>query len=151
MANFAYIEAAQMGFTGLLDLLESGLDVRVLTVMSNSTAGTQRDATTISGFTTLDEYDGTNYPPARLQCANQVVNKDVPNQRSEFSHDVLTYANLGAGSRQAIAHIYFQQITDDTDSKPLFHVDTGGYPYDGNGGNVTITPNAQGAAQLQAP
>lgn len=146
MATFAYTRAKQLGFTGALDLREAGLDVRTIFVMSNSTAGTQRDATTIAGITTLDEYDGANY--ARQLCANQVVTEDVANERSEFSHDVITWANLGAGVRQCIGVIYYSHVTNDADSVPLFFVDTGGFPFDGNGGNVTLTPNAQGAAQL---
>ena len=146
MANFAYTEAKQLGLTGVLDLQSSGLDVRVLLVMTNTTADTEEDVTTLNGFTTLDEYDDVGY--ARQSTAGETVTKDNANNRSEWGHNVVTFPGLGVGTRQAQAHIYYSHVTNDTDSPPLFYVDTGGYPFDGNGGDVTITPNAEGAAQL---
>lgn len=146
MASFGYTKAKQLGFTGVLDLQQSGMDVRVMLVMANTTADTQQDANFIADFTTLDECDGANH--ARQVCANQVVTRDDPNQRSEFSHDVVTFANLGVGTRQNVAAVYFQFVTNDADSVPLFYIDQGGFPFDGNGGSVTITPNADGLAQL---
>ena len=146
MVNFAYVEAKERGFQGLLDLREAGLDVRMLIVMTDTTADTEQTARFVGDIMTLDEYNGANY--ARQNMANQVVQRDDPNLRAEFNHDVATFANLGAGARQAQAHVYFSFVTNDADSPLLFYVDTGGYPLDGNGGDVTVTPNVEGAAQL---
>ena len=99
MANFAFTVASQKGNTGDLNHAEAGgMDIRVLLVMSNTTAAADFGAQTLSGITTLDECDGASY--ARQLCNNQVATQDLANRRSEFSHDVVTFANLGAGSRQ---------------------------------------------------
>lgn len=149
MASFGYTNALQKGFTGVLDLQESGLDVRVILVMTNTTADTEEDTDFIGNFSTLDECDGTNY--ARQQCASQTVTQDNTNDRSEFSHNVITWSSLGAGTRQNQAAIYYAHVTNDTDSYPLFYIDSGGFPFDGNGGDVTLTPNAEGLAQFTTP
>ena len=145
MPNFAYVEAKELSLNGALDLKETGLDVRMILVMTNTTADTQQTARFVGDITTLDEYDGTGY--ARQNMANQVVVRDDPNLRAEFNHDVVTFASLDAGTRQAQAHLYYSHVTNDADSPLLFYVDTGGYPFDGNGGDVTVTPNVEGAAQ----
>ena len=150
MANFAYTNAAQLLNTAQLDHREAGADIRIRVVMSNTTAGTQFDAVTWGDLTVNDECDGANYPNGGGTCNNQVAVADNPNRRSEFSHDVVTLANLGAGSRQNVAHIYVISVDQGNADVLLYYVDTGGYPYDGNGGDVTITPNAQGAQQLRA-
>ena len=146
MVNFAFTEAKRLGLVGVLDLQASGFDVRVMLLMSNTSVDTEEDVTTIAGFTTLDECDGANY--GRQATAGEAVASDNPNNRAEWTHNVVTFANLGVGTRQNQAHLYFRFVTNDADSVPLFYIDTGGYPFDGNGGDVTITPNAEGAAQL---
>ena len=148
MPNFAYTNTAQLMNNGQLDHREAGADIRIRKVMSASTAGSEFSVSTVGGFTDFDEYDGANY--AAQTCNNQITTQDDPNRRSEFSHDVSTFPNMGAGSRQAVAHVYVRFVDGGNGDIPLYYVDTGGYPYDGNGGDVTITPNAQGAQQVRA-
>lgn len=142
---FAYTRGKYLLAKGDMDWDEAAGDFRVLLVMSNTTADTEEDKTTISGFTTLDEYDGANY--ARVALANQVVAEDTVNNRGEMSADAWVYTALGVGTRQAVGMVIFKFVTNDADSVPYVYNDTGGFPFDGNGGNVTITPNAEGLIQ----
>lgn len=145
MASFAYTNFKTVLLQAGIDLREAGHDIRVMLVMTNTTADTQEDVTTISAFTTLDEYDGANY--VRKACANQTATADNANNRGEFDFDDFTWTSLGAGTRQAQAAVIYRHVTNDTDSVPLAFVDTGGFPFSGNGGNVTYTVNVEGAIQ----
>jgi hypothetical protein len=144
MANFIYNEAKRAFAEGEIDL--GADDIRVLLVMSNTTADTEDDKNTIDGFTTLDEYDGANY--ARKALANEVVNEDAANDRAEFDADDVTWSALGAGTRQCQAAIVYKHVNDDSDSVPIAFIDTGGFPFDGNGGDVTFQWNAEGIVQF---
>lgn len=135
--------------SGLLDVIEAGLDIRTILVMTNTDADTNRAAATIGAFVTLDEMDGANY--ARQTTDNQTRTLVPANNRTEFNHDVLVFSNLGAGTRQVAGMIYYHHVTNDGNSVPLFWHDEGGFPFTANGGNVNVTPNAAGAAQLIAP
>jgi len=123
------------------------LDLRGILVMSNTTADTEDDKATISAFTTLDEYDGSGY--ARPDFAAITVTEDLPNNRAEISVSNFTFgATVGVGTRQAVGMIYYVFVTNDTDSWPVAYVDTGGFPFDGNGGAINVTVNAEGLLQV---
>lgn len=143
MANFWYNEAKRALLAGELDLDTD--DLRVMLVMTNTTADTEDDANTISGFTTLDEYDGSGY--ARQALANETISEDAANDRAEVDADDAVFASLGAGTRQAQAAIVFKHVTNDTDSVPIAFIDSGGFPFDGTGSNLTIQWNAEGILQ----
>lgn len=149
MANFWYTEAARALMEGELDLNATD-DIRMAIVMTNTTADTEEDVTTIGGFTTLDEYDGSGYVSGGQSLDNEVVNKDNANDRAEFDADDEVFASLGVGTRQAQAIIIYKFITSFSLSLPLFFIDTGGFPFDGNGNDVTFQWNVQGIAQAQA-
>jgi len=144
MANFIYNEAKRAILAGEIDF-NAPDDFRVALVMSNTTADTQDDTNLMNGFTTLDEYDGSGY--ARQALTGEVINEDVANNRAEFDANDVTFSSLGAGTRQAVGMILFKHVTNDTDSVPIAYIDTGGFPFDGNGGDVTIQWNAEGIIQ----
>jgi len=125
---------------------EAANDVRVMLVMTNTTADTDQDAANIAAITTLDEYDGAAY--VRKALANQVTNQDDPNNRGEFDADDITWTALGAGTRQAAGMVVYRHV-DGTAANdlPIAYIDTGGFPFSGNGGNVTVTWNAEGIIQ----
>ena len=145
MASFVYTNAKRALLAGEIDLDTSGDDIRVLLVMTNTTADTEEDVAVIDDFTTLDEYDGANY--VRKALAGEAVAADNANDRGEFDANDITWTALGVGTRQAQAMIVYKHITDDTDSIPLAFIDTGGFPFDGNGGDVAVTWNAEGILQ----
>ena len=128
MANFMYTHAKAGIMSGAIDLDTD--DIRVLMVMSNTTADTEEDSEFLetnggTGFTTLDEADGANY--VRKELANEAVTADEANDRGEFDADDVTWTALGVGTRQ---------------------IDSGGFPFWGNGGNVTAQWNAEGIGQV---
>jgi hypothetical protein len=143
MANFVYTEAKRALLAGELDM--NAHDIRVMLVMTNTTADTEEDKTTISGFTTLDEMDGAGY--ARQALANEAVAADNPNNRGEFDADNVNIANVSAGTRQVAGVVVFRHVTNDADSVPICYIDDD-CPFDANGGDIDITWNAEGILQL---
>lgn len=145
MANFAYNHLKHLLATAGIDF--GTADLRMLLVMSNTTVDTEDDAVNLAGFTTIDEYDGANY--ARADLAGVSVAKDATNNRSEVTFTAPTFSSLGAGTRQCQAAVVYLHV-DGTAANdiPLFYIDTGGFPFDGSGTDVTISPNAEGALQV---
>lgn len=141
MANFAYTEAKSKILNGDIDFAVD--DIRVLLVDSSTSADTEEDVTTINGFATLGELSDASY--ARKALANEVVNKDNPNDRAEFDADDVVWSSINAGT--AAAAIIYKHVTNDTDSIPLFYIDSN-FPFVTNGGDFTLQWNAEGIAQL---
>ena len=145
MANFVYTHAKHLFLTGGLNL--STADMRVALVMTNTTADTEKDLSTIGAFTTLDEYDGAGYSSGGSALAGEGVTQDDPNDRSEFDATDLTFTGLGVGTRQCQGAIVYAFVTNFGASIPVAWIDTGGFPFTGNGSNVTIQWNAEGILQ----
>jgi hypothetical protein len=146
MASFAYTPAKTLIANGGLNFAEAGADLRLILVMTNSTADTDQDTQYVSGIGTLDEMDGANY--VRKACGTQVVAEDAANNRAEFSFDAVTWTALGAGTRQVLGVVLYKHVTNDADSPLIAWVDTGGFPFTANGGNVTLTVSADGFIQI---
>jgi hypothetical protein len=124
------------------------LDVRVILVMSDTTADTDQDAATIAAITTLDEYDGSGY--AEIDGANLTVAEDAPNNRAEITIDAGNFGTtVGVGTRQAVGAVAYAFV-DGTPGNdwPIAFIDSGGFPFDGNGGQINFTPNAEGLLQV---
>lgn len=130
-------------------------DIRLIYCMTNTTAtvddGTGRDAATISAIT-LDEFDGGgSHPPSfanREALANELVREETAQNRSEFDADDHTVTSIPAGSRNIQGIIVYQHKTSDADSVPLLWIDTGGFPFTANGGNLVMSWNLEGIAQI---
>lgn len=121
-------------------------DIRVMLVMTNTTADTQTTAATLSAITTLDEYDGSGY--VRKALTGEIVNQDDPNSRAEFDADDVTWTALGAGTRSAQAVLLYRHVDGTAaNDQPIAFIDTGGFPIAGNGGDLTIAWNAEGILQ----
>ena len=56
-------------------------------------------------------------------------------------------AALGAGTRQALGMVLFRFVTNDADSPVIAYIDSGGFPFSGNGGNVDVAWNLEGILQ----
>lgn len=147
--SFWYTGAKEKIAKGDLDWDEGILDARVLLVMTNTTADTDQDALTLSGITTLDEYDGTGYSRAAL--ASQSVVRDDPNDRAELTatSPISFGATVAAGTRQAQGAVVYAHV-DGTPGNdwPIAFIDTGGFPVDGGGGPFQININAEGLLQV---
>jgi hypothetical protein len=146
MANFTYDNAKLLFLTGGLNLATE--DVRVCLVMSNSTTTTEVGATTMAGFTTLDQYDGSGYSAGGAPLIGEATSLDSTNHRAIFDANDLTFTALGVGSRPCKAAIVYCFRSTFGASIPLYYVDTGGWPFSGNGSNVTIQWNAAGVGQI---
>lgn len=86
------------GKENILAWLVSTATIKVLLLMTNTTADTQNDGiSAITDFTTLDEHDGSGY--ARGTLASKTATKDDTNDRAKFDALDVTFASLGAGSR----------------------------------------------------
>lgn len=128
MASFIYNELKKLALNGGLDL--DGQDIRVMLLMTNTTADTQNDGIdTINDFTTLDEFNGSGY--VRKALANETVTKDDTNDRAAFSADNLTWSSLGAGTRSVNGALVHRHVTADTDSIPYAWIEFNATP-DGN-------------------
>lgn len=149
MASFIYNKAKTKLLQGSLNLDAGGDDIRILQVMTNTTTDTEDDAEFISGgtgFTTLDEMDGANH--ARKSATELVVENLVGNLAYFDDTDNPVWAALGAGTRQVQAMVIYKFVTGDADSIPIAYIDTGGFPFTANGGDVTVTWNAAGVISL---
>lgn len=144
MANQWYLPAAQKLAKGDLDL--DTADLRVMLCMSNTTADTERNVSTLSGFTTLDEYDGSGYSRYDLGASSIAI--DAGNSRVEIDYGDGTFgAAVGAGTRQWVGMLFYINV-DGTNANdwPVAWADL--TANNGNGGAVNITVNAEGALQL---
>lgn len=144
MANFLYTQGTKEIGDGNIDWIND--DIRVILVDDSTSADTEEDAATISGFTTLGELSGTGY--SRKVLASKAVTKDDPNDRTEWDAADVLYSSINAGTAQAA--IIYKHVNDDSDSIPIAYIDQTDFPIITNGGDVTLNFNAEGIVQLQA-
>lgn len=150
MANFTYTKALADLLKGLIDL--TGDDIRMLLVMTNTTADTEPNVSTFDDVTTLDEFDGSGYASPGEAMTTLSVEQDNTNFRGEFHSDNVAFGELGAGTRQIQAAIIYKFVTNLAGSQPLFYIDDAAQlPLTANGAPVTMTKNAQGWYQLTNP
>src|SRR5688572_32608988 len=95
------------------DLDYDTADLRLVGVMTNTTADTEKDVITVGAFGTLDEYDGSGY--SRVALTGESVAYDDANDRVEIDCSDLApwFAALGAGTRQMQGFIVIRFITND--------------------------------------
>lgn len=146
MASFVYTPAKAAIMRGELNFQEAGDDLRVLLVMTNTTADTEQDMANIADITTLDEMDGANY--VRKALANQTVTEVDASDLAKLTCDNITWSTLGVGTRQVAGMVLYKHVTNDADAVLIAYIDSGGFPFTANGGDVTVTINADGLLQL---
>ena len=150
MADFAYTYGLLA--IGLGDVHWDTDDIRFIMCMTNTTADTERDKDFIGSFSTLDEFDGGgSHPPAfaaREALANEALTVDTANDRAEFDADNHTVSSLPAGTRDIQGIVVYWHSGSDAASIPLLWIDSGGFPFTANGGDLVLSWNAQGIAQI---
>lgn len=144
MSNQIYDEMKYQALRGAVALQSD--DVRLLLVMSNSTADTDLTAQTIAGITTLDECDAAGY--ARVTLTSLTVSRDGSGHRGYFDAADASFANLAAGTRQVKGMVLIQWKGSLNASVPLAYFDTPGFPFWGNGSTMTVQWNAAGILQI---
>ena len=148
MASFVYTPAKRDLLKGDLDLDEAGLKVWAMLVMTNTTADTEKDLEFVGLIGTLDEYDGAAY--VRKACNTQLVTEVDGSDLAKWSFDAIVWTGLGAGTRQAAGVVLYVDAdadglaADDATNRLIAYIDTGGFPFSGDGTNVTLTPHANG-------
>lgn len=143
--SFIFTNAKRALLAGELDF--DAQDIRVALLSTNNSLGTagQEDVATIAAITTLDEFNGAGY--VRKALTTKTVNAVNASDLANFDADDVLWAALGAGVRSIAGILLFRQVTSDADSVPIAFINSGGFPFNGNGGDVTIQWNAAGILQ----
>ena len=117
-------------------------------------AGTIKVLLVTSGYTPNKDHDfvsdlvpGTNelsgFGYERKTLTNKTLTEDDANDRAVFDDgDDVTWTAIDAGT--AAAAVLFIQKTNDADSILLAYIDSGGFPFTTNGGDLVIEWNAAG-------
>lgn len=97
-----------------------------------------------------NEISGTGYTSGfgnsgRKTLTGKAINKDNANDRAEFTFDAITWTSIDVATEPRYL-ILIKEITNDAASKIIACLDLGTVVT--NGGNMTVTPNAEGAIQL---
>lgn len=142
MAAFVYHRSLAKLIDGTIDLNSN--DMRMILVMTNTTADTNTDADFV-GDLTLDEMDGANY--VRKALATEAVNTDLTNDRAEFDAEDVTWTALGNGTRQVQGYLIIKHVTNDADSIPVLYRDFAATINPG-GNDLQVAWNAEGILQL---
>jgi len=140
MPDFMYTLAQLKIANGEIDLDTD--DIRALIVMSLTSAQTQDGVEFLASFTTLDEYDGAGY--ARQALTGKVASANTVTKRMHFTSDNLVFAALAAGTREGFAIIFYKHVGADAVNIPILYKMPSGFPFLGNGENVTVAPHANG-------
>jgi hypothetical protein len=146
MASHVLDNAKEQLLLGALNF--STDDIRVALMMTNTTVDTEKDKALVSGYTTLDEFDGSGYTTGGVALTSEAVTEDGANNRGEFDAADAVFTSVGAGTRQIAGALVYKFVTNFTSSIPIAWIDTGGFPVTANGGTITVTWNAEGILQL---
>lgn len=145
MADFWYTPAKTKLANAALNF-GTPVDLRGVLCMSNTTADTDQDAANITAIGTLDEYDGSGY--TEITFAGETVTEDAGNNRVEIHVNAGTFgATVAAGTRNIVGLLYKVRV-DGTPGNdyPVAWKDL--TPFNGNGGAINFTENAEGILQI---
>jgi hypothetical protein len=155
MANRVYNNAARAFGAGEIDW--DADSVYILLCGTGSTCGDASDAdvATVSAFTTLEEYVGTNYlATARKEVTAKVVTNTTGaggKARLDSTADI-TYSSLGADAGGncigLVVYTGTASSAQDATNVPICFIDqpsgAGGFPFNGNGGDIVIQWGSDG-------
>jgi len=124
--------------------------IKIALLTTDTTADTEANVTTLSGFTTLGEFStsGTNY--ARVTLSSITSGVDTGNTRYEFSAANVTFSSLAASSpAKDIQGILVLKHVDGTDANdlPIAFIDFAS-DLTPDGSDVTIDWDTEGILQL---
>ena len=149
MTAFAFTTITELLATAALDL--SSADIRVICLMSDTTADVEEDAANIDDITTLDEFDGVGY--TELDLASITVTQVTASDRTEVDAASGTFgATVAAGTRYITAILYYLYI-DGTAANdiPLVYDDTSStFPLQADGGPLNISLDPTGFLHIAA-
>ena len=158
MASFIFNIAKEKFALGEIDWVDD--DIRIGLVVDATVTATHEDMATVTAFLNtgasgVEEYTGTNYAAGGAgsgrKALTSTVDPDAANNRAELKAGNITYTALGLddGSKSAKGLFVYKHVgTDDANNIPIAHIDGGGFPFFGNGSDVTVSWNAEGIVQL---
>lgn len=151
MADFIYAYGHLKCLDGTIDL--SSADIRIILVDTTTTADTEKDATAISDFTTLGEFDGSGAPSSfagRIALGNETLAHLTASDRVKFGNGGtgLTVSSVSAGTNANQGIVVYYHDTNDAGSIPLAYLDAS---WQGNGGDITLTEHADGLFYFTHP
>lgn len=97
------------------------------------------------GGTTGLEFSGSNY--TRQTLGSKTVTQDDGNTRGEADAADATFTGID-GATIAAALVFKVGPTDDTDSPLVAHITSADFPLTANGGDVTISWDAEGIVHI---
>lgn len=98
--------------------LVSGADIRVMLLMTNTTADTQQDAIDqISDITTLDECDASGY--ARVALTGEAASEDTTDNEAVFDANDASFTGLGGNATRAIQGALIYKHIDGTSANDI--------------------------------
>jgi len=155
MASFGFTPAKLAIATGALDL--GTVPLYALLVMTNDTLDVEPNCEFIGDVLgTFDENDYAGATPyERKKLTTPAVTSDLVNFWAELAADPIEWEDLGAATRLNKAMVIYVDANDDglpaDDATNLLvaYIDTGGFPFDGNGSDVIVAWNAEGILQLK--
>lgn len=125
--SFLFTHAKTKIAKGQIDLSTDTLKVLLVGTLSN--ANTKEDADVLDDIT-LDEFSDATY--SRKTATGQTVTNDDGNKQSIFDMDDVDWPSLDGDTAKGV--IIYKHMTDDSDSIPIAHIDTGGF---------SVTPSTQ--------
>ena len=154
MASFVYNKAAEEMWDGTIDLVND--TIKVMLVTSSYTA--DKDDLVVDAAGANDPVDheltGTGYTAGwgnsgrKTIGGTKTIAADNANDRAEFDSSAdITWSGIDAGTAAA-AIIIKEGGANDTTSRLIAYIDSGGFPVVTNGGDLTIQWNAEGILQL---
>jgi hypothetical protein len=148
MASIVYNSFKRDLADGTIDLPND--TIKVMLVDDSYTPDADHD---FADDVSADELSGTGYAAGfggagRKTLASKSFSTDTANDRAEFTADALVWSAIDAGTAKYA--IFIKEITNDAASRLLFalDLDSGGSGIVTNGGDLTVTPNADGFLQL---
>lgn len=143
MVNFVYCEAiTEMMNAAGQDLDAGGTTLKLMLVMTNTTADTEEDVNTVAGFTTLDEYAGAGYTSGGVTLTTKALIETAGGGahtgKTTLDADDVTYTALVAGARQIQAAVLIRWTGTTGDSIPLAYYEPTGFPFTADGGDRTV-------------
>lgn len=136
MSSFVYTEAKRAIANKELDLDSD--DLRMCLLMTNTTANTEKEKTTIAGFTTLDEFNGSGYSSGGVSVTGRSISSDATNHRANVACSNVVYSAIGAGTRSIAGALLYKFASALGTSIPIAWFDSGGFPLPANGGDLTL-------------
>ncbi len=149
--SFLYNLAKKEMLDGTIDLLTD--TIKVMLVTSSYVANADDDLVDAGGANDAVDHElsGTGYTAGwsnsgRKTLGTKAISEDDPNDRAEFDAADLTWSAINAGTAAA-AILIKEGGADDTTSRLIAYIDTGGFPIVTNGGDLNVNWNAEGILQ----